>query len=366
VTETHFDIIVIGGGHAGAEAAWAAAGLGAAVALVTMDPGRIGAMSCNPAIGGLGKGQIVREIDALGGLMGRAIDATGIQFRTLNTSKGAAVQAPRAQADKYAYAAEVQRLIATRGIAIIASTRAISDTTWEQPWGERRLVRDQHNELAVTFAATQGPARQITVRFRAFDSGIGFRYELAEQPALQGDIAIVEELTQFGVGEATTMWYTPSDEFNRYEYLTRTGPAGKPVKPEPSSICNSIGGSTSAIRVTNPSAGATIAESPCGTTRSGSRKNANTPADISNSGQPTTFHPTISRKNRLIATAISPNLRPSGWIAGQFQPASPRPLLSRISPAIAVLVGRAVRCRKQVGPNDQASPTLRTNTVPAE
>ena len=114
-----------------------------------------------------------------------------------------------------------------RGIAIIASTRAISDTTWEQPWGERRLVRDQHNELAVTFAATQGPARQITVRFRAFDSGIGFRYELAEQPALQGDIAIVEELTQFGVGEATTMWYTPSDEFNRYEYLTRTGPAGK-------------------------------------------------------------------------------------------------------------------------------------------
>ncbi|MCC6906413.1 MAG: tRNA uridine-5-carboxymethylaminomethyl(34) synthesis enzyme MnmG [Phycisphaerales bacterium] len=122
MVDPRFDIIVIGGGHAGAEAAWAAAGLGADVALVTMDPSRVGAMSCNPAIGGLAKGQIVREIDALGGLMGRAIDATGIQFRTLNTSKGAAVQAPRAQADKYAYAAEVQRLLASRGIAVIAGT----------------------------------------------------------------------------------------------------------------------------------------------------------------------------------------------------------------------------------------------------
>ena len=122
MAQTRFDIIVIGGGHAGTEAAWAAAGLGATVALVTMDPSRIGAMSCNPAIGGLAKGQIVREIDALGGLMGRAIDATGIQFRTLNTSKGAAVQAPRAQADKYAYAAEVQRLIATREVTVIAGT----------------------------------------------------------------------------------------------------------------------------------------------------------------------------------------------------------------------------------------------------
>ncbi len=118
----HLDILVIGGGHAGTEAAWAAAGVGASVALVTMDPSRIGAMSCNPAIGGLAKGQIVREIDALGGLMARAIDATGIQFRTLNTSKGAAVQAPRAQADKHAYAAEVQRLIRSRRIAVIAGT----------------------------------------------------------------------------------------------------------------------------------------------------------------------------------------------------------------------------------------------------
>jgi len=98
-----FDCIVIGGGHAGVEAAHAAAKIGARTALITISKDTIARMSCNPAIGGLAKGQIAREIDALGGLMGLAIDATGIQFRLLNRSKGPAVQSPRAQADRQKY-----------------------------------------------------------------------------------------------------------------------------------------------------------------------------------------------------------------------------------------------------------------------
>ncbi len=116
-----FDVVVIGGGHAGAEAAWAAANSGCSVALVTLDPTKIGVMSCNPAIGGLAKGQMVREIDALGGLMARATDATSIMSTTLNLSKGAAVRGPRAQCDKHAYAEEVQRLLSTtQNITVLA------------------------------------------------------------------------------------------------------------------------------------------------------------------------------------------------------------------------------------------------------
>ena len=99
----HYDVIVIGAGHAGTEAAAAAARLGAKTALLTNNLDTVGQMSCNPAIGGVAKGQIVREVDALGGLMGQAIDATGIQFRLLNRRKGPAMHSPRAQADKKAY-----------------------------------------------------------------------------------------------------------------------------------------------------------------------------------------------------------------------------------------------------------------------
>ncbi len=133
--DVRFDVIVVGGGHAGCEAAAAAARLGASTALVTHQFATIGAMSCNPAIGGLGKGHLVREIDALDGLMGRAADLGGIQFRVLNRRKGPAVRGPRAQADRARYAAAMQQ-----AIAAIPNLTVIEAETDDLTIGDRRIT----------------------------------------------------------------------------------------------------------------------------------------------------------------------------------------------------------------------------------
>jgi tRNA uridine 5-carboxymethylaminomethyl modification enzyme len=135
----HYDVLVVGAGHAGTEAALAAARLGAKTALLTTNCDTVAQMSCNPAIGGVAKGQIVREIDALGGAMGQAIDATGIQFRLLNRSKGPAMHSPRAQADKKGYQQEVKRIV-EEADNLVLRQETVEDLLTEERDGALHLV----------------------------------------------------------------------------------------------------------------------------------------------------------------------------------------------------------------------------------
>lgn len=171
-----FDVIVVGGGHAGCEAAAASASMGARTALLTHKLETIGVMSCNPAIGGLGKGHLVREIDALDGIMGRAIDRAGIQYRMLNASKGPAVRGPRAQADRKLYRQAIQDILQDyQNLTLIEG--AADD-----------LVLDDKNEVAglITSDGRTYTARAVVLTTGTFLRGVIHRGEEKFRPAVSG------------------------------------------------------------------------------------------------------------------------------------------------------------------------------------
>ncbi|RYZ79043.1 MAG: tRNA uridine-5-carboxymethylaminomethyl(34) synthesis enzyme MnmG, partial [Proteobacteria bacterium] len=191
----HCDVLVIGGGHAGIEAAHAAARMGLQTILITLNLSRVGFMSCNPAMGGLAKGQLVKEIDALGGLMGRLTDQSGIQFRRLNTSKGPAVRSSRAQCDKRVYALNAQSaLAAVAGLTCLEGE--VSKLLWNNETGQAVV---QGIELA---DGSRILSRSVIITSGTFMRALmftGFEQEAGGRAGDQSSNQLSDSIEQLGI-----------------------------------------------------------------------------------------------------------------------------------------------------------------------
>ena len=243
-----FDVIVVGGGHAGTEAAAAAARLGARVALVSFDPALIGTMSCNPAIGGLGKGHLMREVDALDGWMACAADAAAIHYRMLNASKGAAVQGPRIQADRKLYRAAIQTMLAAEpGITVVAGEAAALRFAGDGAVAGLELADGQVLEALAVVLATgtflggrlfrgeermeggrigEAGAHRLAGQLRAADLPMA-RLKTGTPPRLDGrtiDWARLEEQPSDGDGWTCSTWKKARTVPQIFCAITRTNP----------------------------------------------------------------------------------------------------------------------------------------------